>query len=1103
MGAADVTPAQLLRYRENTWGKRFAAVSLVAETIATPRVHEQALDVLAQVYRNAPAAARRARLLRTWPAVQVMTTVGVAVESYAASYWPQLSQRVGVRNGQGFQQEWGDAFLANLAALGLPRFDEIEGLRYLGPILMHSGVPTFCLRDFFSLATERRRTIAGLEPEQFVAWAASRSAEGRLYNVDKPVERFLRYGGEYAVDVTDRVFEVLDTVAAGGTGEDVPLPDRFREVAQQMRDERALERVPNRRETADAEATARPPHLRLDPYGRGPVLWLPPVDSSGGDQATWAVTMGSNTERIRTQSLWPGEPAPALEVSVVAPIRTASVALVGHEQFRTAITVIDDIDPLLAFGESGELLPSGVPLRSSTVWLLYPGSTDDLVAEGALNVVAAGVLPPGWAGWTLQLVDLSQVTAVRSSQSEHSRRVRGVASVRIIAGDPVAGVKTRGGAPVFATPPQILLPAGFSDEARWTVTVTHDDGHPILDKHELHAGDDPTAIWDLLPRPLLGRYAIRVRGPWGRGGWREVFIVEGIRAESSPAWRRINERGLVPATVQLVAAAGLHVSAPSVRLAEHETEVPVTVGVRGGGVSLVVRPPHMSMSYQSVQASTSPGIRPIALHAEDVREVPGTLTLDLQEAAEPVLHVLDGSAAVQVLTPAGGARDGVYRFDLQRLSDTLTTRLRLRLALDEEGLLAVATITPRKLFSGLTLVEGALHLSDAATVDGLVATVYLARAPWRGGTVVPVVDGEALLAEELRGAGPLLVNVRIDDPWVPTPVPAWATRGWVAVDQSGWYGGESDEGNLSRYLAGTGAFPAESTDLAWVWSIAARLPTLAVGDRFGDVANACSRVLRQDPTASMRALELAGLEPDRLPEVLVRSGLLASPTALTAARAQVAWTQATVLPAVLLTAPRLVGLVGRESTELADARAVCGDVIEDLLRGNDPVCALGRFDQSADVYRDLDPSTRDEWRRTLSLVPKGILHKDSRVQAAFELLEQQDQAPSWLTQKAGQSLTTLLGLLQATGDTAGLAVVRARMHPTAKHGWRTFPALSIGWAWVSRRAARGAVPHRSWLQSQDRLWIDLARIAPDLVTIDVVRAELLIAADETRNQEHQ
>ena len=41
--------------------------------------------------------------------------------------------------------------------------------------------------------------------------------------------------GEFAVDVTDRVFDLLDDVQASGTGDSVPLPERFRTRAVDLR----------------------------------------------------------------------------------------------------------------------------------------------------------------------------------------------------------------------------------------------------------------------------------------------------------------------------------------------------------------------------------------------------------------------------------------------------------------------------------------------------------------------------------------------------------------------------------------------------------------------------------------------------------------------------------------------------------------------------------------------------------------------------------------------------------------------------------------------------------------------------------------------------
>src|SRR5207342_131649 len=128
--------------------------------------------------------------------------------------------------------------------------------------LLHCGVPAKCLGDYFRIVTEQRLKVPGLDAERFVTWAAVRAEAGRLFNVDMPVNRFLRFGGEFAVDVTDRVFELLDIVSAGGDGSDVLLPERFRLKALEMQQAGRIERVSSRgRRTAELY-----PHVVLDPY---------------------------------------------------------------------------------------------------------------------------------------------------------------------------------------------------------------------------------------------------------------------------------------------------------------------------------------------------------------------------------------------------------------------------------------------------------------------------------------------------------------------------------------------------------------------------------------------------------------------------------------------------------------------------------------------------------------------------------------------------------------------------------------------------------------------------------------------------------------------
>lgn len=93
-------------------------------------------------------------------------------------------------------------------------------------------------------------------------------------------------------------------------------------------------------------------------------------------------------------------------------------------------------------------------------------------------------------------------------------------------------------------------------------------------------------------------------------------------------------------------------------------------------------------------------------------------------------------------------------------------------------------------------------------IDGLVAVVFQARAPWSGGTLLPVIDGVVALPPGLTESGPLVVHVRVDDPWVPVPIPKWPPADAAFIDAPGYAktGTEPDQ-RLSAYLSGEGPFP--------------------------------------------------------------------------------------------------------------------------------------------------------------------------------------------------------------------------------------------------------------------------------------------------------
>lgn len=1086
-----VSRRELLDIRERSWRPRADAASLAAETLDDIPVarREQALAALGWVCEQVGPGPDCERYLRRWPAVHVLATAGVAAEHYEkGTFWPKLIDVIKISPDPGFQRAWGEAFLDNLRTLKMPTFDRDEdaGSKYVGRILLHSGMPTYCLADFFKILAWKRSRTPGLTPEDFVSWAEAKAASSGFTDLDMPVQRFLRYGDEFAVDVADRSFDLLDAVSAGASAEDVLLPERFWTVARKLHDHRGIDPVADRGSGEGPTGVLRP-RLVLDPYGQGLLLRLPPVGDAPDGRAVWVVTLDDEIQRVATESLWPGstEPAPQTDVAINRPVRGASVALADSEHLQFPMFVIDDNDPLLVFGDDCELIAAGLPLPADKVWVLFPGGPDSLRSTGSIEIVSECALPPRWSGYCLLQVDVSDATEISVGNS--TRTVRKFQAARIDTSAPVRGVRTTSGLPVLAEVPQVVLPTNMLN-ADWDITL-HDSAGAVISRRRVTGAADADAFWEGVPRPLVGTFSIRVRGPWGRGAQRSFTVVEGLSLAFTPGWRRFVASGLQPCTVRVRAGDGIVLSNSEIEFGERDREQRLRVSTPSESRTLIVSPPHMTVAYQAADSAISPSVRPLSLYREDVRDSPGELILDVGAAAEPVLHVIMNNSSVQTVSSRSG-RAGVYRFNLAEIVDTLRDHAQVALALSGDGELVIATVRPRSLFSSICLEETELRFADCVDIDGLTAYVFPTRAPWRPPESISVVNGCAALTDSLIDAGPLRIVARIDDPWVPLPAPEWPRAGTsTLVDAEGWVDqGDAEEAAVSAFLAGHSELPAGITDFARLWTARSLLPGLWLGPRNTEVAKEIDARIYANPAAALLALSASEVSANAVPALMIRSGLAWANLADAHENNAPPWTLRGALPAALLSAADSLW----SEEEIEAAIGICGDAVAGILDGQDPHSTAGRLDESAELL-DREPAVREQMIRAAGLVPNGLLSADSRVLAAMEFVGQRrDSRLEWLMKHARSVLNEAERLVRIIGDPATQAVFDARCHHSATGGWRVIPAISMALALAARHAARGHETALGWVIREKRPWEALAEVAPQLVTIDMVIAELAV-----------
>jgi hypothetical protein len=497
----------------------------------------------------------------------------------------------------------------------------------------------------------------------------------------------------------------------------------------------------------------------------------------------------------------------------------------------------------------------------------------------------------------------------------------------------------------------------------------------------------------------------------------------------------------------------------------------------------------MSVAYQSTGISLSPSVRPLSLTRESIAEGPGDLILDVGAAAEPLLHVIAGNRVVQTVSNRQG-RAGIYRFDLAQIVDTLREQPQAALALSPEGELVIATVRPQSLFRGIQLEDNELCFGDCVDVDGLTAYVFALRAPWRAPASIPITDGRAELPDWLVEAGPLSVVARIEDPWVPLPPPGWTQAGVATlVESEGWVIDEDpEEAAVSMFLAGHAPLPAEITDFTRVWNARAVLHRLGLGARAEEVTKGIDHVIYSHPAAALSALANSDVPANFIPALMVRSGLAWANLADAHENTAPSWTARGALPAALLSAADSVW----SEDEIEAAMSVCGDAINGLLDGQDPYASAGCLDESADLL-DREPGFRDGLIRAAGLIPHGLLSADSRVLAAMEFVEnRRHQRLDWLTRHARSVFREAESLIQLIGDQPTQDAFQARVHRTQTGDWYVVPALSMAFALAARHASRGHMGAMRWVLREQRPWENLAEVAPQLVTIDLIIAELTV-----------
>ena len=417
--------------------------------------------------------------------------------------------------------------------------------RDLDQILTAASLPRL-----FRLLLARRRLDPGQDAESFLAWATAPGRRLRLAGLDVAARRFLTDGGDQALDLTDRCLDLLDRLTSRDPDlAGARLPRHFVDAARKETSAQApaaqapAARAPGQPAARRAKTTPPRPRIRLDPDNAAVQVILPAIVGAPGDPATWQVT--ADADPATWQVTADGDPVtvrsragdPPAAHPLTRPVRAVHVSLAGWDHV-TELEVVPSSDPILFFSADGRHLPARLPLPPERLWILRPAGRE-VVAAGELRTLAESPVPSGWEGWHLQLTSLEKVSSV-ALRGGPAHDVHRHPRPRLLLGEPLPGVTTLDGSPVYQEPPRLWLPAAI----RWHVGIRPVAGGTSLVSREI-SQPGPAEIWDGVPRPILGEFGITVRGPLGRGMRTTIFVSEGARVpDAGPPHRaRVPDAG--------------------------------------------------------------------------------------------------------------------------------------------------------------------------------------------------------------------------------------------------------------------------------------------------------------------------------------------------------------------------------------------------------------------------------------------------------------------------------------------------------------------------------------------------------------------------------
>jgi hypothetical protein len=949
-------------------------------------------------------------------------------------------------------------------------------------------------------------------------WLDEPGKEHRMRNLDVPVRNFLQYGGEFAIDIVDRIIETVDAAASDPTLIDsldsstTGLPTVLvTELVAQLRDKpvrwrgrrsagTVVERRPNLvYSLVDDQIVVTVPYPRISP------------------EEPWHVSLDGQVREVYARRAWGkvGDEQPSTLMPLPAPVREV---LMWHDPTDTnvAVRVVDKADPLLTFSPDGRLIPRRDGLRDE-VWAVYPADCElvDPTSGTLVDVSGDAGSPAGWRGWRTTLVDLGPLGALQLRRGGvlvgTARTIRKDARPRFDFEPSLVGAATSDGRSVHAGRPWVMLPPSDADiPTSWRVRTRVLGETEWLCDAGWHSDDEEVCVdpFDEDVEPQVGLFEVVVTGPLGTDARAVFFLAEGLWLEFDTALREPISGGLAPCKATIGSEYELVVSADELVFAREELQKPVSVGVHELTAEIMVRPPHVEVRAGVVGAPAVWRTTPDVWGPDDLADDRFVAVRAPGVSAVEFVLVDSGGQRVQVEREPSRKPGGAYQIATQRFADTARRigvgRLVAKVTTDA-GSVEVATLAvrPTELSAGARIVDDVLVFDDLVTAGELSVYAWCMTAPWQPIMTLPIEGNVARLPADLIDAGDLLCRVFVDDPWTTIEPPAHLAASDLRATQPGWFRSGSDaQVKLSRFLAGEGTPPERAGAMPEIWPALTLLESDLHAGVSTSTVTSLMRLLAETPRQAFEAMGNSTIPVADKMTMLIRSELVnvsyATQDTLNELHAD-PWFGCMVEIADLPSLHERRADVVAERAETIDyLKEKGGDVLLNVLHtGKGVRLEEGCFDRSVFMMDGMPAPQVEDILLGLQLVPGPLLHPDSRVAGSVEAFRQRSEwMQSGWSEHFSVKLSGALSMIRR-GCRQAYDLISARSEALdgvdiRQHPWMLMSLQSISLAFLARLEAHGAIEGAQLDSALITTWARLASCCPRMVATDLLIAEAVV-----------